>query len=366
MTDLVLVANAGDSTISTYVLDADHGNLTPLAVSPVGRGCSTFAIDEETSRVYAGAKASETGSPSVDSGIGGDLAHHPGIDTLTLDHATGELTPVAGLERRVTEGPVTYLALTPDRMLLTGAFYHQGTAATWPVDPTAGGIGERVGQVEWANAHCVVVTAEHLYVVSLGGDCIAQYALGSDGHLTPLDPPTAPAPEGSGPRHLNLDADGSHAYVVTEFSGEVLTYHRDPHTGALTAAAATPAYAPDRGLKHSRIGADPRAEHLIWGADVHLADDGRFALASERTESTLAALRLDGLGVPTAPTQFIDTPRQPRGFAVSTDGRYAVVVGEQATHLALIEVTTEGTLRTVQELDTGAGSNWVRCIRRHA
>ncbi|MBK8731169.1 MAG: beta-propeller fold lactonase family protein [Tetrasphaera sp.] len=360
MSDLVLVANAGDSTISTYVLDTERGQLTPLAVSPVGRGCSTFAIDEVADRVYAAAKASD----KVASSSATSPTNHPGIDTFTLDHGTGTLTPAPDRTRTATEGSPSYLALSPDRRVLTAALYHEGTAATWPVG-SDGLLGERASHVEWAHAHCVVATDEHLYVVSLGSDCIAQYSLATDGELTPLDPPTAPAPEGSGPRHLVLDADGTHAYAVTEFSGEVLSYRRDPGTGALTSDGAATAYATDRDLGHSRLGADPRAEHLIWGADLHLARDGRWILASERTESTVAALRLDRNGIPGAATHFVSTPRQPRGFAVSTDGRYAVVAGEESTHLAVVEVSPEGDLHTVDAVETGAGANWVRCLRRH-
>ena len=44
--DLVLVANAADATVSTFALDAAGQRLEPLATSAVGRGCSTFVVDE--------------------------------------------------------------------------------------------------------------------------------------------------------------------------------------------------------------------------------------------------------------------------------------------------------------------------------
>src|ERR1019366_7597498 len=51
---LALVANAGDGTVSTFRI-AD-GRLERLAVSTVGAGCSTLAIDPERHLVYVGAK----------------------------------------------------------------------------------------------------------------------------------------------------------------------------------------------------------------------------------------------------------------------------------------------------------------------
>ncbi len=345
--NLVLVANSGDGTIGAFALDTARGSahLRHLATSPVGRGCSTFAIDPVTDRVFAAAKPATEGGASA-------------IDTFALDRETGALTP---LHHADVPGGMNYLALTPGGRILAGAAYHEGFAATWVV-ASDGSLGPLVARVDWPNAHCVVATARQLYVVSLGDDVIAQYALAADGALTPLDPPTVPAPGGSGPRHLVLSADGRHAYAVTEFSGEVLSFRRDRDTGVLTASGARAAHATDRGLAHSRYGADPRAEHLIWGADLHLARGGRVVLASERCESTLASLPVEDDGTVGAVGAIVDVVRQPRGFAVSPDGRYAVVAGEAETDLELVAIGPEGSLTPLSRTPTGAKANWVRIL----
>lgn len=352
--DLVLVANSGDSTIGAYTLTPARGSdlnsqprLEHLVTSPVGRGCSTFVVDEARSLVYAAAKPETDGAS-------------PTIDTFALDRSTGRLTRV---HRREVEGGMNYLALTPDGRVLAGAAYHDGFAATWTVDED-GQLSPQVDRVDWLHAHCVIATPGQLYVVSLGADVIAQYALSATGALAPLDLPIVPAPKGSGPRHLVLDETLAHAYVVTEFSGEVLSFDRSPGTGELTATGADPAYALDRDLTHSRLGADPKAEHLIWGADLHLARGGTFVLASERTESTLACLPVDRDGVAGAAVGLIDTVAQPRGFAVSPDGRYAVVAGEAGTELQLVSIGRDGALREVARVASGAKANWVRILAR--
>lgn len=345
--ELVLVANAGDATVTAFVLDAAGQRLEPLATSAVGRGCSTFAVDEERDLVYANTKGEESGEGT-------------GIDVFALDRATGTLERVG---HRDTDGNLAYLALAHEGRVLTAAAYHAGFAATWCLDGD-GGVGPVVDRVEWPNAHCVSAVDGHLYVVSLGADVIAQYALDPAGGLRPLDPPVVDAPAGSGPRHLVLDADGSHAYVVTEFSGEVLAFTRDRTTGTLAPAGAAVAHATGRGLSHSRYGADPRAEHLIWGADVHLARGGHLVLASERTESTVASVRLTPEGPAARPVDVLDTEPQPRGFAVSRDGRYAVVAGERSTDVALVAIGADGSLRTLSTTPTGHGANWVRTLPR--
>jgi len=188
----------------------------------------------------------------------------------------------------------------------------------WPVDN--GHLGAPSPAVSHANTHSVAVTKDtrHAYVVSLGEDAVVRYELGQDGSLTHGS--AAAAPPGSGPRHIVLNAAETSAFVVTEFSGEVLHYARDGATGELTLTSQQSIVDASAGLAHSRYGADPTAEHLIWGADVHLASNGRWAWASERSASTIATLPLGLSGEPEPATAFTPTEAQPRGFGVTPGG----------------------------------------------
>ncbi len=333
MSELVLVANAGDGTISTMRLHREPERLEPLATSGVGPGCGTFAIDGDL--VYAAYK----GDP-------------PGVATLRLDRESGELTEIS---RRAVESSMSYLSLGHDGAVLLGASYGGGFGMTWPVSP-AGEVGEPVSRVDYPNAHCIIAAGSHAYLVSLGADLIAQYALGMDGTLAPLDPASVAAPAGSGPRHLILD--GANAYAMTEFSGEAIHFEVGSD-GALARRESVAAVDPSAGLTHSRLGADPVAEHLIWGADLHRA--GPWLLCSERSASTIATLPVeDGrLGSVVA---FAQVPAQPRGFGVTGDGRYVVAVGEKSTVAALLRVGEDGRLTECGSAQVGSGANWVRII----
>lgn len=342
--DLVLIANAGDATISAFALGGDA--LRPLATTALPGSCSTFAVDGARDLVYAGIKA-------------GPGADEPQILTLALDRASGTL---AERSRRPAGGPPTFLELTRDGSVLLGASYAAGRGFAWPVRD--GVLGEPASEVSFANLHCVRASADgrFAYVVSLGDNRVAQYALDAAGALTPLDPPTEDAPEGCGPRHLILDAEGTSAYVVTEFSGEVIRYARDPRTGRLTREEAVSIVDREAGLRHSRLGADPTAEHLIWGADLHLARGGQFLLASERSASTLATVDLASGGHLNEVIALRPTEAQPRGFAVTPDGTRVVAVGERSTFAALYRVTPTGELTDLDRAETGAGANWVRVL----
>ena len=345
MTDsrLVLVANAGDGSLSTFRL-AD-GALERLAVTDGLKGCSTFAVDAERDLVYAAAKGEGSGDPA-------------GILTLSLDRETGRLTPQS---RRDVPGSMNYLALTRDGTGLLGASYSGGFGISCPV--VEGVVGEPVSRIEFPNLHSVLPSADgrFAYFVSLGADLVAQYALADDLALVPLDPETVAAPAGSGPRHLVFNDAQDAVYVLTEFSGEVLHYARDTESGILTLTDATTAFDTTKDLGHSEFGADPMANHFIWGADLHFSDGGRRLWASERTESTLGAVAVAQDGSVSAPERFTVTEPQPRGFAVSPDGAYLVAAGERSTTVSLYAVAGDR-LELRQRAETGAGANWVRFV----
>ena len=341
---LVLVANAGDGSISTFRLSG--GALERLAVTDGVTGCSTFAVDPTRDLVYAAVKGTGEGE-------------HAGILTLHLDRPTGRLEVRSRLD--LPEGGMNYLALSKGGAGLLGASYGGGYGISCPV--TDGVVGAAVSRISFPNLHSVLpsIDGRFAYFVSLGADLVAQYAVADDLRLTPLEPETVAAPVGSGPRHLVLNEAQDAVYVFTEFSGQVLRFVRDTRAGTLELRGETNAFDPSKRLGHSRFGADPLAEHLIWGADLHLAADGRWLWCSERTESTLGAVSVAHDGSLSEPQRFTTTEPQPRGFALSTDGAHLVAAGERSTSVSLYAVHGDR-LELLQRADTGRGANWVRFI----
>ena len=340
----VLIANAADGTISALRLHrGDSPRLEVLETTAGLPGCGTFAVDPHRDLVHAAHKGDQ-----------------PGIATLRLDRATGALTE---LSRTDVEHGMTYLSLAHDGTVLLGASYGGGLGQVWPVRHGEGPaqLGEPTAEVRFANLHCVVPAAAGqgtvAYFVSLGEDLVAQFALGADGGLTAVDPATVAAPSGSGPRHLVVDGD--HAYLVTEFSGEAIHLDRAAD-GSLTAAESVSIVDPSHGLQHSRLGADPTQEPLIWGADLHRA--GRWLITSERSSSELASIPVDPSGRLGESAHFTPTQRQPRGFNVTADGQFVVSVGERSTQAELLRVEDDGSLTSLGTAEIGRGPNWVRIL----
>ena len=333
---LVLVANSGDGTISSFTL-AD-GRMNRIAVNGGVPGCSTFAVDARRDLVYAAVKGDD-----------------PGIATFTLDRSSGALKHQSHLS--LPDGGMNYLSLTRSGTALLGASYGGGYGISCALND--GEVSEPISRVEYPNLHSVRASGDgrFAYFVSLGADLIAQYSIDPWLNLRPLAPATVAAPAGSGPRHLVLNAAQDSLYVLTEFSGEVLRYRRDSHFGNLTPAGSATAYDTSKGLGHSEFGADPLAHHYIWGADLHFSDPAHL-WCSDRTESTLGAVAVASDGSLSSPASFTVTETQPRGFAVSPDGRYLVCAGERSTSVSLYRVHG-AELELLGQAETGAKANWV-------
>ena len=225
-----------------------------------------------------------------------------------------------------------------------------------------GVLGAPAGRVDHANMHASVVVGNHVYFVSLGDDLIAQFSILDGGQLEPLGEPVVRWSKGSGPRHLTASPDGTNVYLITEFSGEVVRFARDPRSGRLTPAESVLVHDPSAGLAHSRYGADPLEEHLIWCADVWTAGGGRWVLGTERTVSTVATVAVDEAGRLGDVVALTRTEEQPRGMAVSPDGSLVVVVGERSGHASLYEMGSDGSLALLDRAETGDGPNWVRFV----
>ena len=215
MTLLAFVTNAVDGTVSTFALDG-AGLVSRLAVSAVGAGCSTLAVDPGRRMVHVAVK--------------GDVA---AIVSCRVG-ADGSLHPVA---RREVDAALQYLALTRTVRHCSPPLTSAVSVSRLPVDDS--GIGE-VSFSRSTSPTCtpapISADGRNAYFVSLGADLIVQCSLDGS-RLTPAGSAEHSRPGGLRPAAHRPDRRRPHAYVMTEYSGEVLHYRRTAD-GVLTSAAA--------------------------------------------------------------------------------------------------------------------------------
>lgn len=188
--------------------------------------------------------------------------------------------------------------------------------------PLVGPAPDTVRQ-QSAHIHCAVFAPDrrHLLATDLGNDCIYTFALryGSDEPLE-LIHTTHTAP-GAGPRHLTFSPDGQRVYLVTELSGEVMTFRYDDGILSLLQTV------------------ECDEEHARASADIHLSPDGRFLYASNRRKNdgiTIFRVNpesglLDRVG--RQPTRI-----HPRNFAITPNGKLLLCACRDSNAIQIFEI----------------------------
>lgn len=110
----------------------------------------------------------------------------------------------------------------------------------------------------------------------------------------------------------------------------------------------------------------------ITTADLHLTPDAKFLYVSNRDLTDRKAVTGDSslVGFTVNPETFelelighTPCPQVPRSFAIDRAGEFVYVAGQTAAKLATYRLDKEtGELSPVEEIDTGKGPNWVKCV----
>lgn len=241
-----------------------------------------------------------------------------------------------------------YLAVDLTGRWLFAASYPSHLVAILPIEPDG-----QVGPVHLMlctgkNAHAIVPTGDgrHLLVPCLGSDVVLAFEFdAATGQAEPLGPAWRARP-GSGPRHLRLNGRGDTVYLLNELDASIDVLAFDAERAGLTH------------VQTVTLPLDP-AQGAPWAADLHLSQDERFLFASERRGSTLHCLAVEENGRRLRWMRATPTETQPRGFALSEDGRYLYAVGERSGGLSAYRVDDDGVLTLMQRIAVGDGPNWV-------
>ena len=325
-----VTALAGDPTGGTLERIGEAGlpgNGLPVAVSPDRRF------------LYASVRGEADG------------AEVPLYATFRIDQRDGNLSHLATVR---APARMAHVRVDNGGRFLLGASYFSSLVAANPIGPR-GFVAAEPAQVlpMIKNAHQIMPDASNrfLLVPNLGADVVAQLRFdAATGEMTPNDPPAVYTATGAGPRHVAFHPNGRYVYLLNELDGSLNSYGFDPRCGTLTAMATT-SVLPD--------GFDDKP----WGAQIHVAPNGRFLFASERRSSTLASFRVDSLTGRLTGVAKIATEAQPRGFDIDPTGRFLVIAGEQSNHVLTYEIDQDsGELTPGARIEVAPGPGWVEIV----
>jgi 6-phosphogluconolactonase len=310
------VAGSGrDAGLWSLSLDARTGELS----DPVPRGCpggASFVCVGPGGSVYAVRDDADA------AGLTGRLyAYRARPD--------GKLVQIS--ERRTEGTTPCYVSVAPDGGLLYVAGFRgaggrpsAGSVAVFERD--ASGLPSPPAQVVHHSGssvhperqtnphpHCIVPhpNGELVLVCDLGIDAVVLYLREQMQERFLREVDRVAAEPGSGPRHAGFSPDGRFAFVVHEMSNKVDSY-RVHGEGRLERVDRTSALPTDL----------PQGESAA--ADLHVHPSGRFLYTSNRGHDSISVLRVGQQGHLQLLRCVPAGGGNPRGFALTPDGRFLV------------------------------------------
>lgn len=332
---LVFVSCADSGELHVLRLASDSGQLRTEQVLALGGQLMPMALSPDGTRLYVARRSDP-------------LA----VVTLAVDARAGRAEMLA---EAPLPASMAHLATDNTGRWLLSASYGADLVAVQAI-AADGVVAAGRGATTYAtgrHAHSALVSPGNRFVLaaSLGGGQLHRYRFdAATGALQPTDPAVFALPAGTGPRHLRFNARGDRIYLLGELDACVHVLAWDESSGGLELLQSLPTLPPGF--------AGP-----AWGADLHLSADGRWLYTSERNSHTLAGFAVDAVTGLLAPIDHWSTQLQPRGFAITPDGRHLIAAG-QISHRVGVHLIAPGSgaLTQVAEHDVGLNPNWITVL----
>lgn len=266
--------------------------------------------------------------------------------SFTVDPATSKLAEISVQPTRGA-GPC-HLTLDRTGRYLAVANYGGGNYALLPV-----GVDGRlqppmnvVAGVRPENAaakplgHMVAFDAENRFLVTADKGLNRMLIFRFDalmGQLTPNEPPSAPLPPGSGPRHFAFHPNGRWLFTINEQGATITTFSWDAKVGSLQPTSSVPT----------------RPATVTTGSTAEIAvhPTGSFVYGSNRGHDSIAVFSVGDNGALTLVEYEPTRGRTPRNFAIDPSGRWLIAANERSDTLAVFSIDqTSGSLSPVGPL----------------
>jgi 6-phosphogluconolactonase len=311
------------------------GDLSDAKLAASIRNPSFLAISPDHRFLYAASEDPLSLGPARD--------HESYISAYAIDPRTGELRALNTVPSGGTS--TCYLSVDKTGKYVLTASYGSGSISVLKVRED-GGLGEQTAFVQHighsgtqtqAHPSAFDVSPDNRFAIvpDLGLDKALIYHFDANtGAVSPLDPPSAALPVGSGPRHFVFASTGKFGYLMNELNGVVSVFAWDPAQGTLTNLQDASTQFPDFvGSNHT--------------AEIQISPDGRFLYQSNRRLRTDNVRGPDTIGVFAIDTQkgtltlVEQTPTggiMPRSFAIDPTGRYLLAANELTNNIVVFRI----------------------------
>ena len=245
--------------------------------------------------------------------------------TVTALKVNGSNQPKILNKQPTKGGSPAHASVHPSGRYLMVANYDSGSVAILPIKPDGSLspltdlVVHKGGTGGDPHAHQILTDPSGKWVVSvdLGTDSIYVYTLNlSTGKLTQHD--QVVLTKGDGPRHLVFHPNGTHGFIATENSSQVIAFTWDSGAGKLTPGQIVAT-------------TEPGAVTPNHPGEIALSKDARFLYVSNRGDNSIATFAVSADG---STVQLLSTTPcggdWPRHFALDPTEHWFVVANQNS------------------------------------
>ncbi|WCK56712.1 lactonase family protein [Aneurinibacillus sp. Ricciae_BoGa-3] len=302
--------------IYCFTLDSTEEKIKDIKVAAELENPTYLNLSKDNRYLYSVAKQGDAG----------------GVAAFSLDDSTGELKAINS--QMQAGSPPCHVSVDSENRYVFSANYHKGSVESHLIDQKDGSVEPAVSVIkhegsgpdprqEKPHTHFAGVTPNEKYVavVELGTDSLITYEVNEEGKLKEVS--RLATHPGSGPRHLAFHPNHKFAYIMTEFSSEVIVLTYDAQDGHFTEQQYI-----------STLPADFKENNQ--GSAIHISADGRFVYAGNRGHNSIAVFRVNQ---ETGELTFVEhTSTQgdwPRDFSLDPTEKFIVASNQESSSLVL-------------------------------
>ncbi|AZU63755.1 lactonase family protein [Neobacillus mesonae] len=320
----------GDSKgIYSFTLNTQEGKIEDIRVAAELENPTYLAISRDNQYLYSVVKDGENG----------------GLAAFSIS-PSGELTEI---NRQLSLGASPcYVSVDGKNKYVFSANYHKGSVESHLINQENGSVLPAVSTMKHEgrgpdprqdkpHSHYADLTPDEAYlaVVELGIDALITYKVEEDATLTKVK--LLPLKAGSGPRHLVFHPNGRYAYIMTEFSSEVIGLD----------------YENGRFSEKQYISTIPEDfKENNQGSAIHISSDGRFVYAGNRGHNSIAVFSVNQT---TGELSFVDRVSSegdwPRDFELDPSEQFIVGSNQESGNLVLYRRDEESGRLTLLDAD---------------
>jgi 6-phosphogluconolactonase len=305
----------GDSKgIYKFTLNAAEGKITGIKEVAALENPTYLTLSNDQKYLYSVGK----------SGNLGGLASYSIADN-------GDLTAI---NNQLLEGsPPCHVSVDSKNRFVFSGNYHKGTVESHLINPEDGSVQPASSIIqhegsgpdprqEKPHVHYTGLTPDEKYLIAvdLGTDSLTSYEVSSEGKLTKVH--LLPLKAGSGPRHLTFHPNGMLAYLMTEFSSEVVVLRYHSESGHFTEVQYISTL-PEEFNENNQ------------GSAIHISADGRFVYAGNRGHNSIAVFHVEETGELSFLEHTSTEGDWPRDFEIDPSGNYIVASNQESSNLTL-------------------------------